>query len=79
MRNALWHHLLLLGFEETVHSRKLFMEEHVFSCAEPEKMVQRIKWLTGNAEASRMTQEKQRQRAYSLWENIQERLKQTEV
>lgn len=55
------------------------MEEHVFSCAEPEKMVQRIKWLTGNAEASRMTQEKQRQRAYSLWENIQERLKQTEV
>ena len=79
VRNALWHHLLLLGFEETVHSRKLFMEEHVFSCAEPEKMVQRIKWLTGNAEASRMIQEKQRQRAYSLWENIQERLKQTEV
>ncbi len=79
VRKALWHHLLLLGFEETVHNRKLFAKEHVFSSAEPEKMVQRIRWLTGNAEASQVFREKQRKKAYGMWEDIQERLKQTEV
>lgn len=79
VRRALWHHLLLMGFEETVHNRKLFAEELIFSRAEPEKMIQRIKWLICDSEASQIILEKQRKKAYGMWENIQNRLKQTEV
>lgn len=67
--------LLILGFGDTLHDRKLTVEECVFAKHDYEGMVQTLVGLVGNQEAVNGLLARQQERRHSGWNNLEKMLK----
>ena len=72
MNQASRKNLLVLGFEDTLHDRKLITEECVFKKQDHEGMARMLEGLVGNSERVNRLLARQQERRRSGWDTMEE-------